>query len=198
MKKIAMLILSVFILCTAFSAQAEENGLPVFASIRDVIDSTEGYLEIRDRREYVALILETDSGYVRMATLTDDHAKELYKAVEAEEHSLSEIKAFEDYAWALPLSYTEKLVPPKSQAELDALTGKTVQELMDEGFGKEIILTAEQMANPVSISLEYGFYSYEFEVENGATGYSYLMTVKSGKLNGFSRTAFDIDIQSIQ
>ena len=34
---------------------------------------------------------------------------------------------------------------------------------------------------------------YEFEVTNGASGFPQLMTIRSGKFNGFSRSAFEID-----
>ncbi len=193
MKKTALLILTVIILCTVCAVQAEGNGLPVFASIQDAIDSTNVDLTVQDHQDNVVLLMEMDGRYIRMVTLLDDHAKDLYKAVEAEEHSDADIKAFEAYAWALPLSYTEELPDvPKSQAELDALKGKTVQELQDQGFGI-IILPHNYEENPDIINLEYGSYKYEFEVTNGASGYPQFMTIKSGKFIGFSYAAFHID-----
>ncbi len=195
MKKMALLVLSVIILCAVCIARAAETEQPVFTSARDVFDSTEGDVANRACEDYIVLILEMDNRYIRMVTLLDDRAKELYKAIEADDHSISAMEAFNEYALALPLSYTEELPEaPKSQAELDELKGRTVQELQDEGFG-EILLTGNISEVPAAIDLEYGFYKYEFEVTNGASGYPQFMTVKSGKFNGFSRAAFDIDNQ---
>ena len=79
------------------------------------------------------------------------------------------MEAYDEYAWALPLSHIEELSEtPKSQAELEA---------------------------PASIILECGFYRYRFEVTDAASGYPRLMTIKSGKFDGISRSAFDVDIQ---
>ena len=193
MKKITLLVLSVIILCTVRIARAAEKERPVFTSARDVFDSTEGDAANRACEDYIVLILETDNRHIRMVTLLDDHAKELYKAIEADDYSISAMEAFNEYALALPLSYAEELPEaPKSRAELDELKGKTVQELQDEGFG-EMILSGNISEAPAAIDLEYGFYKYEFEVTNGASGYPQSMTVKSGKFNGYSRAAFDID-----
>ena len=194
MKKIALLVLSVIILCTISIAAAEEEQ-PVFASVQDVFDSTESDVANRICEDYVVLILEMDHRYIRMVTLLDDHAKDLYQAIEADGHSISAMEAFNEYALALPLSYTEELPEaPKSQAELDELKGRTVQELQDEGFG-EIILSGNISEALDAIDLEYGFYKYEFEVTNGASGYPQFMIIESGKFNGFSRYAFDIENQ---
>ena len=197
MKKIALLVLSV-ILCTACIAQAAEKELPVFASIWDVLDSTESYLSIQDHHDYLVLVLEMDDRHFRMVTLLDDHAKELYKAAEAQDYSTPAMEAFDEYAWTLPIVYTEELSEtPISQDELDELKGKTIQELMNNGFGDEMILYESELAAPVSILLEYGSYKYEFKVTNASGGDPYLMTIKDAKYNGFSRSAFDIDIQEI-
>ena len=198
MKKCALLVLSVIILCTACIAQASEKELPVFASIRDVLDSTECYLSIQDHPDYLILILEMDDRHFRMVTLLDDHAKELYKSAEAQDHSTPAMEAFDEYAWTLPIVYTEELSEtPISQDKLDELKGKTIQELMDNGFGDEMILYENELAAPVSILLEYGSYKYEFKVTNGSAGDPSLMTINSVKYFGFSRAAFDIDISKI-
>ena len=198
MKKTALLVLSAIILCAVCVSQAEGKELPVFTSIQEVIDSTDCNLEIHDHSDRIVLILEKDGRYIRMVTLLDDQARDLYKNIEAEDHSITAIKAFEKYAWALPLSYTEDLPDvPKRQAELDELKGKTIQELMNNGFGDEMILYESELAAPVSILLEYGSYKYEFKVTNASGGDPYLMTIKDAKYNGFSRSAFDIDIQEI-
>ena len=195
MKKTALLILAVIILCSACAARAEGKELPAFASIREALDSTEGYAEIREDNDRIVLILEMDGRYLRMVTFPDEYAKELYQAAETAEHRSAAMEAFDSYAWALPADYAEELPEaPKNQAELDGLKGKTLQELMDEGFG-EMILPGDISEVPTVMDLEYGFYKYEFEVTDGASGYPWLMTVKSGKFIGLSGAAFDVDSQ---
>ena len=179
MKKITLLVLSVLLLCTICIAQAAEKERPVFTSARDIFDSMEGDIANRACEDYIVLILEMDNRYIRMVTLLDDHAKDLYKAIEADDYSISAMEAFNEYALRLPLSYAEEIPEaPKSQAELDELMGRTVQELQDEGFG-EMILSGNISEVPVAIDLEYGFYKYEFEVTNGASGYPQFMSIKS-------------------
>ena len=56
------------------------------------------------------------------------------------------------------------------------------------------MIDQDEIAFPVHICLEYGSYQYAFEVTDAASGYPYLMTIKSGKFNGLSRTAFNPDI----
>ena len=196
MKKLALLILSVIILSGACPAQATGNGLPGFTSIRDALDSADGYVEIRNHDGYIVLMMEQDGRYFRLASLQDEHAKGLYQSAWAQDDRAAAWEVYDEYAWALPLYIAEELPEaPMSQAELDKLKGKTVRELMDEGFGEEIILSESELAAPVTIKLEYGFYEYEFDVTNIASGYPYLMTVRSGKFSGFSRAAFEIDGQ---
>lgn len=197
MKKTVLLILAVIILCTVCAAQAAGKELPAFTSIRNALDSTEGYAEIREREDYIVLILEMDGRYIRIAVMLDDHAKDLCRAGEAENYSTAAMEAFDEYAWNLPLSYTGELDRPLSQAELDRLKGKTLQELMDDGFGREMIVSESELEAPTAIDLEYGFYRYEFVVDQAASGDPRIMTIRSGKLNGLSRSAFDMDEQGI-
>ncbi len=195
MKKTALVILSFIILCTAGFARTEENGLPLFASIRDALDSTEGYAGIVEHNDYIVLILETGDRTVRAAVLLDGRAKDLYRTAQAEDYSASAMQAFNAYAWSLPLSYTEELTEkPKDQAELDRLKGKTVRELINEGFGKDIIAPEDELDAPSAIVLECGFYRYEFEVTDAASCDPQSMTVISGKPDGYSRAAFVFDI----
>ena len=197
MKKIISLILSAVILCTAAAAQAGEAP-PVFGTIREALDSAEGYAVVRDCEDCIILLLETENGYYRIITLLDDHAKELYRKTIEEDYSASAREALENYAWALPPDVAEKLPEaPKDRTELDSLTGKTVRELMNEGFGEEMIVYQNELEAPVHINLEYGFYTYEFEVNDAATGDPDIMTVRSGKFIDFSRAAFEIDVQEL-
>ena len=109
MKKIILLIISLAILCPACAAQATGKEPPAFTSVRDVLDYAEGNAEIVAHEDYIVLILEMDGRRIRMVTLPDDHAKDLYKTATGETYSVSAMEAFNDYAYTLPFSYTEEL-----------------------------------------------------------------------------------------
>ena len=141
MKQIALLLLSLIILCTACSAQAAEKELPVFTSIWDAVNSTEGYAEVHDNEDYAVLIVNMDDRYLRMFSLLDD------KTAKANDYPTDLLDVYAEYAWSLPLSCIEELPEPLSQAELDGLKGKTLQQLMDDDFGKEMILHESELAS---------------------------------------------------
>ena len=196
MKRIIWLLLSASILCLACAAQAAGKEPPEFTSVRDVLDHTEGDVVIVGREDYIVLILETDGRHIRMAALLDDHARNLYQTATGKDYSVAAMEAFNDYAYTLPFSFSEELAEkPKDQAELDELKEKTIQELTDLGFGEEMIIDKEELEAPVHICLESGLFRYAFEVDHADSGYPSIMTVKSGKFSGFSRAAFDLDIQ---
>ena len=192
MKRKAMVILCVICLCAACTAQAAGSGLPAFTSVRDALDSTEGYAVIRDNEEYIVLILEADGRYFRVVTFLDSRAKELYRAAMAD-YSTAAMEAFDEYAWSLPAGSVRELPEaPLGQAELDGFIGKKLRELMDMGFGRELILSGDPSEPPAAVSLEYGLYRYEFEVTEGASGDPELMAVLGAKFDGVSSAAFEI------
>lgn len=195
MKKPALLILSLIILCTACAAQAAENGLPAYASIRDALDSTDCYAEIRDNEDSVVLILCMEDRYIRIITLPDDYAKALYRAAEAKDFSRPAMEAFDAYAWKLTPAVIEELPgTPKSQAELDGLIGKSVRDLINEGFGEEILVSEGGWENPTHIELEYGLFRYAFEVTVPSDDLKEMMVLRA-EYSGLSRAAFAADIQ---
>ena len=195
MKKIVLSVLSVTILCLACAAPAAAEEPPAFTSVREVTDRTEGDLAIVTHEDCMVIMLETGGRYYRMAVLPDDRARDLNRTATGDDYSVSAMEAFNNYAWTLPVSYTEELTEqPMTQAELDGFIGKTVRELMDNGFDSEMIIDKDELESPVRIYLDRGFFRYEFETDNAETGYPDLMTVRNGKLSGFSRAAFDFDV----
>ena len=196
MKKKLLLILSVTILFLACAAQAEEEELPTFTSIQDALLNADGNVFIVGNEEYIVLILDMHGRYIRMAVLLDDYAKEIYKASTEEDSNVFNVEAFNDYAYTLPISMTEEITEtPMDQDELDGLIGKTIQDLMDDGFSDEMMIDKEELEFPVHIYLDNGFYWYVFEVDDASSGYPSLMTVKSGEFIGLSRAAFEMDMQ---
>ena len=107
-----------------------------------------------------------------------------------EEDPDAAFEAFSEYAWSLPVCYTEKItMKPKEPAELEALAGKTVGELLNEGFSFYGIGGGENL--PTVVDLSFGVYIYEFEVDASFEQYSEQegwvgvedMEVKSGVLS---------------
>ena len=176
----------------------EDPSLP--ASFRDAVEAAGEFFSIGGDIEYLAVLTEKDGKFIRLVTLLDDHAKELYMAAMAAEDSGETYEAFQAYAWSLPVTYTEELtVKPKEQAELDTLAGKTVGELLAEGYSFYGIGGGENL--PTTVDLSYGLFNYEFEVDASFEKYRENegwdgledMKVKSGKLSGFSALATNLD-----
>lgn len=148
----------------------------------------------------LSVAMERDGKYVRMVILPDDHARELYMAfIEARDFS-GPYEAYEEYIWSLPVSYTEEFtVLPKEQAELDALVGKTVGELLEDGY--VLYGSGGGIGLPTTVDLSYGLYNYECEVDASFEEYQELserdelgsLKVKSINHSGFSSIAADPD-----
>ena len=160
-----------------------------YHTIREALDAAEGYAAINETDDSVILILERDGKYLRAVTMMDEHAKDLYQTAMAEEDS-SAFEVFDAYAWNLPVSYTEDITAtPLEQAELDALAGRTIRDIMREWLCKGFV-TLTSGNDKTVISLDYGLYQYSFEVEG--QGDKELAKVIKGEVSGFSRAAFDL------
>ncbi len=160
-------------------------------SFREAVEAEGDHASIACDIDYLAAVTDRDGKYIRMITLLDDHAKELYMAALAEADSNEALRAFDTYAWSLPVSYTEEITAvPKDQAELDGLAGKTVGELMEEGYAFYGIGGGEGL--PTLVDLSYGIFIYEFEADVPFEYYQAQdswdgmenFRVKSGKLSG--------------
>lgn len=188
MKKLAALILAILMFCTVYGVMASED--PYFHTIREALDTSEGYAAINETDDFVTLILEKDGKTLRVVTMMDEHAKDLYLTAMAEEDS-SAFEAFDAYAWNLPVSYSEEITAvPLEQAELDALAGKTIRDIMQEWQCKGFVTSSSSGNDKTVILLDYGLYHYSFEVED--QGNKELAKVITGEMTGFSRAAFDL------
>ena len=188
MKKLAVLILAILMFCSAYGVMA--SGDPYFHTIREALDTSEGYAAINETDDFVTLILEKDGKTLRVVTMMDEHAKDLYLTAMAEEDS-SAFEVFDAYAWNLPVSYSEEITAaPLEQAELDALAGRTIRDIMQEWQCKGFVTSSSSGNDKTVISLDYGLYHYSFEVEG--QGNMELAKVITGEMTGFSRAAFDL------
>ena len=162
MKKLAAIILAILMLFQVYGVMASKSSC--YYTIREALDAAEGYAAINETDDSVILILERDGKYLRAVTMMDEHAKDLYQTAMAEEDS-SAFEVFDAYAWNLPVSYIEDITAtPLEQAELDALAGRTIRDIMREWLCKGFVtLTSEN--DKTVISLDYGLYQYSFEVE---------------------------------
>ena len=169
-------------------------------SFRDAVDAAGDMVTVGGDIDYLAAVTEKNGKYIRMVTLPDDHARELYMAAMGAEDSGEAYEAFQAYAWSLPVTYTEEITArPKDQAELDALAGKTVDEITGEGYS--IYGSGGGEGLPTFVDLSNGLFNYEFEIDASFEEYLERMdrddlgslTVKSGKHSGFSSLATDLD-----
>ena len=184
MKKLAALVLAILMFCSVYGVMASED--PYFHTIRGAL---EGYAAINETDDYVILILEKDGKTLRVVTMMDESAKELYQTAMAEEDS-SAFEMVDAYAWNLPVSYTEEITAmPLEQAELDALAGRAIRDIMREWQCRGFV-TSSSGNDKTVISLDYGMYKYSFEVED--QGDMELAKVIKGEVSGFSRAAFDL------
>ena len=177
---------------------APRENLPLYASFREAVDAAGPLASVGGSMNHLAVIAGKDGKYVRWVTMLDDHAGKLYKAaMDAEDDTAAyeAYDAFDAYAWSLPVSYAEEFTEtPKAQAELDALAGKTVRQLVEEEGFMSLVYPESTEGGPVVFTLACGLFEYAFEMD--ATHEEYLaaeaagdmwnLKVKSGKLSGFS------------
>ena len=169
-------------------------------SFRDAVDAAGEYAAVGGDIDYLSVAAEKDGLYYRTVTILDDLAKELYMAAGAADSSDAAFEAFNAYAWSLPVCYTEEITAkPKSREELEAQAGKTVGELLEEGYSFYGVGGGENL--PTVVDLSYGMFIYEFEVDasfdyylehEGWDGLEDLK-VKSGNLSASLSLAADLD-----
>ena len=194
MKKIIMLLLAAMFILPSVSLA----GNP--ADFRSVVDAAEGFIAVGCDVDFLAAVTEKDGKNIRIVTLTDDRARELYMAAMSTDAPTDAFEAFQAYAWSLPVSYTEEITAkPKDRAELDALSGKTVAGLEAEGYF--LYASGGGINFPTTVDLSYGLFNYEFEADASFEEYQELsdrgelgsLKVKSGKFCGFSSLASNLD-----
>lgn len=83
---------------------------------------------------YAVAAVQRDGRVFRVVAALDERAEELYAvSLEDEDESHSSTLALYNYVKALPVQYTEELsVVPFTQEELDAMAGKTIEDVMSE------------------------------------------------------------------
>lgn len=201
MKKFLLAVLAVIMMISI--ALAEEGTFLIrFATIGEAMTS-EGYTGIAGGDdEHYAAVLERDGVYFRVVADMDDEARRLsqvtmeYTDADALENAFA---AYNAYIQTLPVSYEEEITAqPKTQEEMDALTGKTLLEVEEAGFESSSSRMDEDDAAVYTVSC--GLYEYDLllnetyteYMEHNDNGFIGDLTVKSAGFAGLSRNAAEL------
>ena len=180
-------------------SEAQED-LPAFATLNEALAAAEVGFASWGQADYIIAAMKHDGKYYRLITMLDDHAKELYRAWETDDYSGYE--AYREYAFTLPVSRIEELMEmPLEQAELDALIGKTLPELLTEGFEPYCVYIEGPGRDYHAIGLSFGLYSYDFEFDMTDDEYAKYCDddvtgdwpAKCIYYNGFANRVFSLD-----
>lgn len=173
-----------------------------FATIGDAMDA-EGYTGIAggDDQHYVVAV-EKDGAWIRLVADVDDEARRLGEETvnyESAEKLEAAFNAYNEYIKTLPVTREEEITAaPLTQAELDALAGKTLQELEDAGFEHTSSEMGENDEATYTVSL--GLYNYDLLLNETYTvyqqhddsGYIGDLTVRSAAFAGLSHNAAEL------
>ena len=196
-RKIAAVILAAA-LCLG-AALAEEPAAVSFATIGEAMAS-EGFTGVAgsDEQHYVVAV-EKDGAYIRLVADLDDEARrlgdEIVKYEDAEKLEAA-FSAYNEYIRTLPVTYEEEITAaPLTGEELDALAGKTLQELEEAGYEHSSSDMGEN--DEATYVVSFGLYEYNLLLnetwtvyrEHDDNGYIGDLTVKSASLAGLSRNA---------
>ena len=173
MKKILPVLAAVMILLSSAAAAeslpalpGEEPALPAFATMNEALTAVQEPGTCFDT-DGTAVVMAMKAGekYIRLITELDSRAKNLL--VRKSGTGDNGFDAFYNYVRDLPVSRIEELPTlPLDQAELDALAGKTMREILREGFVPFMIWAegTEPRARH-AIEFSYGLYFYSFEFD---------------------------------
>ena len=184
---------------SAPAGSGAQEDLPAFATINDAMAASEGSSILVGKPDNLVFVLEYGGKSYRVISMLDDRAKALYKAGMSADGGISVSDEFYEYAQTLPVTRIEELTErPMTRAEIDSLNGKTVRELLSEGYEYSIYYDGDEMGS--DIGLQKGLYSYNFDTDEAFGKYresrnlNDLMDVKvsNGAYSGFSGSAADL------
>lgn len=164
MKKIVALILSVMLLCVSFTALAETME-PLYATVGDALAAAGENPIAGGEDDYYAVVTEVDGKYYRSVAETDDIYTELQEAIweATPEEMEAAFAAAEEYVKTLSITYSEVFtVAPMTQADMDALVGKTLGELREAGYEERESGTE---GDDIAYVMRNGLFEYSFVVD---------------------------------
>lgn len=213
MKKLIALAMVVVMLFTALGVLAEEGQLaPLYATVGEALeDSAEDRVVAGGvPGEYYAVVTQKDGKYYRSVAICDEKLNELNEALENldfeaedffEKHDAA-MQAVDDYLKTLPIAYSEEFTAePLTDEEMASMQGKSLSQLIEEGFeiGSNGTESGEEDEPLIVYLLRYGVYDYNCVVDadfdqyiaaqdNGAEGD---LVVKSMSLAGITEWGFE-------
>ena len=172
MKKILPVLAAVMLLLSSAAAESlpalpdEEPTLPAFATMNEALAAVKEPGTCFDT-DGTAVVMAMKAGekYIRLITELDSRAKNLLER--ESKAGEGRYDAFYNYVRDLPVSRVEELPElPLDQAELDALAGKTMRELLLEGFAPFAVWSeGEESRARHIIDLSFSLYTYAFEFD---------------------------------
>ena len=169
-KKMIALALSAMLLCAAFTALAESLE-PLYATIGDALAKAGENPIAGGEDDYYAVVTEEDGKYYRSVAETDDKYSELQQATSDAEPEQMEaaFAAVDEYVKTLPISYSEEFTAvPMSQADMDALVGKTLGDLREAGYEERESGTE---GDGIAYVMRNGLFEYSFVVDADIDAY---------------------------
>ena len=170
MKKMMILAAMMLLFTTVAFADglAAETDSFHFETFKDVVASMEEGDGFTLSDEYAVAVIQRNGRCFRVFAPLDEHAKELYAAsLEDGHYSNDEYMALYEYVKELPVQYTEELtVIPFTQDELDAMAGKTIEEVMSEPWELQMCNYPEnaEAGKDIVFPMVKGFCEYEMVI----------------------------------
>ena len=161
---LSTLLLSAMLLCAALPALAEAMD-PLYATVGDALAAAGEFPIAGGEDGYYAVVTEKDGTYYRSVAETDDKYAELQQATwEAEPEQIEAAYAnLDEYVKTLPIAYSEEFTAvPMSQADMDALVGKTLGELREAGYEERESGTE---GDAIAYVMRNGLFDYTFVVD---------------------------------
>ena len=190
MKKILAILLSLMLACAAVGAAAEgapapaaaepvavAEPAPLFQTVGEAMEKGEetGSGATFNAEQYVTVV-RYNGRFIRVVASMDQETLDQLEALFASE-DYEHMAARQDALFApRPVLYTEDLTDAAlPQAELDALAGKSVAELTEQGFELTSSGTAEDETGAyVTCSMISGLFEYAFVMNESAAEYEKL------------------------
>ena len=194
MKKTLAILLSLMLACAALGAAAEgaqapaaaepvpseapAETAPLFATVGEALEKGEatGSGTTFSDEQFVTVVRYNDR-FIRVVASMDKETMAQLEALFASE-DYENMAAKQDALFApRPVLYTEDLTDAAlSQAELDALAGKSVAELTAQGFELTSTGTTEDETGAyVTCGMIYGLFEYAFVMNESAQAYDQLI-----------------------
>ena len=164
MKKLTALVLAVLLFSVLSAAPAESADMPVFSDTGEAVDAAEENLNCCSRDCY-SVVVKAGEKYYRVITDLDETAKEKYAAMNDPEvmDKWAEMQhEFDEYIRTLPVTRIEEITgTPMDSAELEKLSGKTLEELEADGFEWYDYTLHEEAEESAVISIRCGMFRYD-------------------------------------